>query len=108
MVQVQAEDAAGLEAAFAAGSDDELEPPKAIQAAAKINAEAAGKLIGEERARAVAQQWEEAETLKELQDRTVWRSQPAHIRSLEMVSAEMQGEEWLGRMASLLRGQSSL
>ncbi|GAA5880169.1 hypothetical protein JCM3774_006072 [Rhodotorula dairenensis] len=102
--QVQAEeDAAGLEAAFAAGSDDELEPPKAIQAAAKTKAKVVGKLLDEERAREAARQRDEADASKELRDRTVWRSGPIYVRSLESVAAEMQGEEWLSRTASLLQ-----
>lgn len=104
LAQVQPGDAAGLAAVLAAGSDDELEPPKAIQAAAKSKAEAAGKLIDEERAREVAQLDGAVEAFTERQERTVWRVAQPHIRSLETLSATMEGEGWLGRMASLLKG----
>lgn len=104
LAQVQPGDAAGLAAVFAEGSDDELEPPKAIQAAAKTKAEAAGKLIDEERAREVAQLDGGVEALIERQERTVWQSAQPRIRSLETLSATMEGEGWLGRMASLLKG----
>lgn len=107
LAKVQPGDAAGLAAVFAEGSDDELEPPKAIQAAAKTKAEAAGKLIDEERAREVAQLDGGVEALIERQERTVWRSAQPRIRSLETLSATMEGEGWLGRMASLLKGDFS-
>jgi hypothetical protein len=104
LAQVQPGDAAGLAAVLAAGSDDELEPPKAIQAAAGTKAEAAGKLIDEERAREVAQLDGAVEEFTERQERTVWQSVQPRIRSLETLSATMEGEGWLGRMASLLKG----
>lgn len=104
LAQVQPGDAAGLAAVFAEGSDDELEPPKAIQAAAKTKAEAAGKLIDEERAREMAQLAGGVEASTGRQERTVWQSAQPRIRSLETLSATMEGEGWLGRIASLLKG----
>ena len=67
-------------------------------------AEAAGKLIDEERAREVAQLDGAVEEFTERQERTVWQSVQPRIRSLETLSATMEGEGWLGRMASLLKG----
>ncbi|GAA5988245.1 hypothetical protein JCM10908_002128 [Rhodotorula pacifica] len=103
LAQVQSGDTAGFAAAFAADSDDELEPPKAVQAAAQSKAEVAGKLIDEERAREAAQNGDGAEAILETRQRTVWKDGPARIQTLATLSAEMQGDGWIGSIAAILR-----